>query len=251
MVDQTLTPTYFRPGAPLQHDGIVSSGPFNDGKEEWVLLDGTPASCVHIGLYHEFKDRGPVDLVISGPNYGRNTTATFVLSSGTIGGALEGAMCGKKAIALSYAFDSREHDPDIIAKASRLSMRLAEKLVEEWPDDVHLYSINVPVRKGVENQKIVYTDVLQNTWLSGSSYDEIMVDDEDKVQVNPTDREKEIREGSNADTVNAEMNGDAEKQVTRRQQKRYKWAPRFGDMKEAAEKSGKGDGWTVLQGMIR
>jgi tubulin--tyrosine ligase len=48
-----------------------------------------------------------VDLVLSGPNFGRNTTAIFALSSGTIGGALEGAVCGKKAIALSYAFDSR------------------------------------------------------------------------------------------------------------------------------------------------
>ena len=118
---QILTPTYFRPGTLLKDDGVVSSEPFDDGKEEWILVDGTPASCVQIGLYHEFKDRGPVDLVLSGPNFGRNTTAVFALSSGTIGGALEGAVCGKKAIALSYAFDSREHDAEILAAAAKLS----------------------------------------------------------------------------------------------------------------------------------
>src|SRR5437763_109098 len=153
IVGQTLTTTYFRPGTLLEDNGVVSSRPFDDGKEEWILVDGTPASCVQIGLYHEFKERGPVDLVLSGPNFGRNTTAVFALSSGTIGGALEGAVCGKKAIALSYAFDSREHKVEILAEAANLSTRLLEKLVAEWPEDVHLYSINVPVRKGVSDTK--------------------------------------------------------------------------------------------------
>ena len=146
IVGQTLTPTYFRPGTLHKDDGMTASRSYDDEKEEWVLVDGTPASCVQIGLFHEFQDRGPVDLVLSGPNYGRNTTAVFALSSGTIGGAMEGAMCGKKSIALSYAFDSRDHDPEVISAASKLSTKLIEKLVNGWPEDVHLYSINVPIR---------------------------------------------------------------------------------------------------------
>jgi len=40
--------------------------PRRDGGEEWILIDGTPASCVQIGLYHYFQEKGPIDMVISG-----------------------------------------------------------------------------------------------------------------------------------------------------------------------------------------
>jgi tubulin--tyrosine ligase len=244
-----LTPTYFRPGTLLQDDGIVSSEPFNDGKEEWILVDGTPASCVQIGLYHEFKDRGPVDLVLSGPNFGRNTTAVFALSSGTIGGALEGAVCGKKAIALSYAFDSTEHDAEILAAAATLSTRLVEKLVAEWPEDVHLYSINVPVRKGVENAKIVYAEMLQNIWKRGSSFQEVLAEEHGGPrEPDPATHEEEIREQQNASSSTQEANGDIKGRVSKKQ---YKWAPNFADVKEAIRDARSGDGWTVLQGMVR
>lgn len=67
---------------------------------EWILCSGTPATCAQIGLgyYHPEGPEGPkgfgmgFDLVISGPNYGRNCTAALATSSGTIGGAMEAAM---------------------------------------------------------------------------------------------------------------------------------------------------------------
>jgi tubulin---tyrosine ligase len=248
IVGQTLTQTYFRPGTLLKDDGVVSSKPFNDGKEEWILVDGTPASCVQIGLYHEFKDRGPVDLVLSGPNFGRNTTAIFALSSGTIGGALEGAVCGKKAIALSYAFDSREHDAEVLAEAAKLSTRLVEKLMAEWPEDVHLYSINVPVKKGIGDAKIIYTEMLQNQWKHGSSFEELLAEEED---LDPAEREKEIREGQPTPSLIQEANGNIGGQVSTQPKKQYKWAPNFADVREAIRNAGSGDGWTVLQGMVR
>lgn len=242
MVGQTLTPSYFRPGTILNDDGVVSDRPFNDGKEEWVLIDGTPASCVQIGLHHLFKDRGPVDLVLSGPNYGRNTTAIFALSSGTIGGAMEGAVCGFKSIALSFAFDSREHDAEIIAAASKVSTRLIEKFVSEWPEDVHLYSINVPVRKSVENAKILYTDMLQNQWVNGSSFTELPEEEKD---ADPNVEEKKIRSGENNESneKDSEVSGKR-KHVT------FKWSPQFADVKRAVEIAQKGDGWEVMQGHI-
>ena len=240
IVGQTLTPSYFRPGTLLKDDGIHSETPFNDGGEDWILVDGTPASCVQIGLHHVFKDRGPIDLVISGPNYGRNTTAVFALSSGTIGGAMEGAMNGKRSIALSYAFDSREHDLDVVTEASKLSTKLVEKFMSEWPEDVHLYSINVPVRKGVTNTKILFTEMLQNTWLSGSSFDELP---EEAVNRDPNKEEHEIRE-------HEEVNGDDPPKVGNRNHCTYKWAPKFADVKKAVEDSRTGDGWEVLQGHV-
>jgi tubulin---tyrosine ligase len=221
----------------------MSHHSFSDGKEEWVLIDGTPASCVQIGLWHLNRDRGAVDIVVSGPNYGRNTTALFSLSSGTIGGALEASVCGKKAIALSYAFDSREHDPEIIAAASRVSQRLIERLVRDWPEDVHLYSVNVPLRKTVSEAKIMYTEMLQNRWTSGSSFEEIEVAED----VDPGEQEKEIREGERNGT-----NEDDREPTARRKQKKFKWAPKFADVHEAVRKAGPGnDGWAVKEGIIR
>lgn len=44
----------------------------------------------------------PFDLVLSGPNFGRNTGLAFCLSSGTLGAALAGALSGVKSIAVSY-----------------------------------------------------------------------------------------------------------------------------------------------------
>jgi 5'/3'-nucleotidase SurE len=238
MVGQTLTPTYFHPGTILKDDGITSDLPFDDGREEWILIDGTPASCAQIGLHYLFKDRGPIDLVISGPNYGRNTTAVFALSSGTIGGAMEAAMNGFRSIALSYAFDSREHDIDIISEASRLSTRLIEQLAKQWPKDVHLYSINVPLRKDVQNNKIVYTEMLQNRWI-GSSFAELPEDADDQ---DPNTEEKLIRDSGESNRQGA--------QVPRRAHRKFKWAPNFADVRKSVTDAGKGDGWEVLQGNV-
>ena len=112
-VGQVTKPTYFRPGTIHEDDGVTSQTPAgpNEKVEEWILIDGTPASCAQLGLFHFFQERGPVELVISGPNYGRNSTSLFSLSSGTIGGAMEAAVCAKKSIALSFAFYSRDHYP--------------------------------------------------------------------------------------------------------------------------------------------
>ncbi|OCT47304.1 putative tubulin--tyrosine ligase PBY1 [Cladophialophora carrionii] len=239
IVGQTLTPTYFRPGSILKDDGITSDRPFDDGGEEWILIDGTPASCAQIGLHHVFKDRGPIDLVVSGPNYGRNTTAVFALSSGTIGGAMEAAMNGVKGIALSYAFDSREHDLEVISEASKLSTRLIEKLVKQWPNDVHLYSINVPLHKGVTNNKIVYTEMIQNRWIGGSSFTELPEEADDN---NPNEEEQMIRE-------TGEVNGNGAA-VTRRAHRKFKWSPNFADVRKSVLDAGKGDGWEVLQGNV-
>ncbi|RMZ80207.1 hypothetical protein DV737_g3102, partial [Chaetothyriales sp. CBS 132003] len=241
MVGQNLTPSYFRPGTLLKDDGIESARPFTDGGEEWILLDGTPASCVGIGLHHLFNHRGPVDLVLSGPNYGRNTTAVFALSSGTLGAAMEGAILGTRSIALSYAFDSREHDLELIKEASELSTRLVEKLVKEWPDDVHVYSINVPLRKGVIHTKILYAEMIQNRWVSGSTYDEMP---EDTGNADPAKEEHNIRESE-------ELNRQAPPAKTGiRNHVTYKWAPKFAGVRKWVEQCGKGDGWEILQGNV-
>jgi len=247
IVGQTIKPTYFRPGTLHQDDGTTHRRPLpaESEAEEWILVDGTPASCVQIGLYHVFQERGPVDLVISGPNYGRNSTAIFSLSSGTLGGAMEAAICGKKAIALSYAFFSRDHDPDIIGGASRLSVKLVESLYNNWGKDADLYTINVPLVKDVEQHKIMYTNMLQNYWSSGSSFREIPADEEEDAD--PQGQEKQIRQEGEAT-----LEGPKENRALKHTHKHFKWAPTFTDVHQSVENSAPGnDGWAIKEGYTR
>lgn len=236
-VGQVTKPTYFRPGTVHKDDGTTHARPLpsNQEGEEWILVNGTPATCAQLGLHHFFRDRPPIDLVISGPNYGRNSTSLFSLSSGTIGGALEAAVCQQKAIALSFAFWSRDHDPELIAGACRHSVKLIEHLYNNWNPDVDLYSCNVPVVAGVEQHKTVITHALQNYWTSGSSFEEIEATDGDE---DPEIREKQIRE-------NGGGAGSGEKS-TGHQHRHFKWAPKFGDIQKSIDNSPAGnDGWAL------
>ncbi len=61
--------------------------------------EGSPADCVLAGIY-DVLDGAKPDLVLSGVNRGNNS-AENVLYSGTIGGAMEAALQGVPAIALS------------------------------------------------------------------------------------------------------------------------------------------------------
>ncbi|KAJ9223167.1 hypothetical protein DTO280E4_6891 [Paecilomyces variotii] len=250
LVGASVTPTYFRPGTLHQDDGTVHHLPRDedDDGDEWILIDSTPASCVQIGLYHYFQDRGPIDVVISGPNYGRNTTALFSLSSGTIGGAMEAAVCGKKAIALSYAFSSRNHDPVVIAEASKHSVRLIEYLCKNWADGVDLYTVNVPLEPGVSENKILYTNMLDNRWSSGSCF---QATDAEASGEGPEVQEHKLRLAGETGELSANGSADGEpKKKSKIQHKHFKWAPNFADVYRSVEESQPGnDGWAVKEGM--
>ena len=67
--------------------------------ERRFAAEGSPADCVLAGIYDVLEGNKP-DLVLSGVNQGNNTSQN-VLYSGTIGGAMEAALQGVPAIALS------------------------------------------------------------------------------------------------------------------------------------------------------
>ena len=164
----------------------------------------------------------------------------FSLSSGTLGGALEAAVCKRRAIALSYAFFSRNHDPEIIAGASKLSVKLIEYLYANWGKDVDLYSVNVPLVEGVDGRKIMWTSMLQNYWGPGSCFQEIEDEGGDARE-----EEEQIREGQEATNG---TNGV----VGRHKHKHFKWSPRFTDVYKSVEEAGPGnDGWAVKEGLTR
>lgn len=109
------------------------------GCETWSV-DGTPSDCVNIGLAHLLPRDHRIDAVVSGINIGRNTSLGFILASGTIGGAWEGAVHGYPAIALSQEMSptlyerlrqsSGQPDADLLATV-RISAARAAQLVPE------------------------------------------------------------------------------------------------------------------------
>lgn len=142
---------------------------------------------------------------------------------------MEGAICGYKAISLSYAFFNRNHDPKIIGAATTLSVKLIEYLYNNWAQDVDLYSINVPLVEGVENNKIAYTEMLHNTWASGSCFERV---DETTGDEGPDKAEEEIR-----------AQGESKPKKTphaRYTHGHFKWAPKFTDVYESVLKAGPG-----------
>jgi len=122
---------------------------------------------VNIALHH-FLEKEDIDLVISGPNFGRNSSSTFITSSGTVGAAQEAAFCGKKALALSFAFFREEgYDDEDVNKACLISRDLVQKIYNSWPEGVGLFNINVPVFKGMGSSlEIFQTRIFQNSYAS-------------------------------------------------------------------------------------
>jgi 5'-nucleotidase len=96
-------------------------------------VTGTPTDAVNLALRKLFADRLP-DLVISGVNNGENL-ADDVTYSGTISAAMEAAMAGIPAVALSQAvrdsghgFSAAEHWADKVL-APLLDLRMARRTV--------------------------------------------------------------------------------------------------------------------------
>ena len=156
---------------------------------------------------------------------------------------MEAAVCAKRAIALSFAFYSRDHDPQLIAGASRTAVKLIEHLYHNWSPETDLYSINVPLVPDVETHKIMYTNALQNYWTSGSSFEEIPVTEGDP---DPESHEQEIRLAGEA------VDGDSQNQITRHQHRHFKWAPKFSVIQASIDAAPPGnDGWAIAQGFTR
>ena len=75
-----------------------------NGLFEGYSVDGSPADCVKLAINELIDPGDPIDLVISGMNYGANVGIN-VFYSGTVAGAIEAAFYNLPAIAVSTAFD--------------------------------------------------------------------------------------------------------------------------------------------------
>lgn len=116
--------------------------------ERRFAAEGSPADCVLAGLGDVMKDCPP-DLVLSGVNRGNNS-AENTLYSGTIGGAIEAALQGIPAIALSQYFGPDNAQTDDPFEAARVhGADVVRKLMNAGLDDGEndyrlFYNVNFP-----------------------------------------------------------------------------------------------------------
>jgi 5'-nucleotidase len=102
-------------------------------------VDGTPTDCVNLAVTHVLK-RLP-DLVVSGVNKGWNL-GDDVTYSGTVAGALEGALLGVPGIAVSLQA-SRSGDYDF-SHSAEIAARLAAGMLQRPLPAWTFLNVNLP-----------------------------------------------------------------------------------------------------------
>tara|TARA_Y100000588_G_scaffold34197_1_gene33195 strand:- start:7834 stop:8604 length:771 start_codon:yes stop_codon:yes gene_type:complete len=119
-------------------------------------VNGTPADCVNLAIGHLLPKKP--DVVVSGINLGYNVTWPMILSSGTVGGALEGALEGLPSIAASMSlpvdcFDEiRENHGEVkgsLLDSLLVSARRTADFVDELANDscnekIQVHNLNFP-----------------------------------------------------------------------------------------------------------
>jgi 5'-nucleotidase len=106
--------------------------------ERTFAVDGTPTDCVNIAIDEVLN--GHPDIVVSGINKGLNI-GDDVTYSGTVAGALEGALLGYPAIAVSLKFSAGLMD---FEPAAALARSLAAALLERPLPNRTFLNVNVP-----------------------------------------------------------------------------------------------------------
>lgn len=148
-------------------------------------LTQSPSTCTNVGLFtgndlFDTPDAEPISLVISGPNFGRNTGTAFSVSSGTLGAALAGSLSGVRGIAISYGHFAtapptllpRENVPklspeactEMTAMATHCCTSIVQQLWDRWDSDadVRVYSINVPLAETLRQPTVCWTRVWES-----------------------------------------------------------------------------------------
>jgi 5'-nucleotidase len=102
---------------------------------------GTPTDCVNLG--YDVVMAGKCDLVVSGINAGANL-GWDVTYSGTVAAAIEGAVLGVPAIAISLVITSGEEEPLDFEPAAAFGVRLAQQVLADPLPRHTLLNVNVP-----------------------------------------------------------------------------------------------------------
>ncbi|CAN5753575.1 5'/3'-nucleotidase SurE [soil metagenome] len=106
------------------------------GGFEAYRVDGTPADCVALGIFHH----PDIDVVLSGVNLGTNL-GNGIWHSGTMAAARQASLLGMRGIALSTPVIS--DDPDLTQLEPYLA-RVLELLLPR--DDLRMVNVHLPAR---------------------------------------------------------------------------------------------------------
>ncbi|MBT3464602.1 5'/3'-nucleotidase SurE [archaeon] len=123
------------------------------------LIDGTPADCVQIGIYDVFKKKP--DIVVSGINIGNNLGHGFILSSGTVGAAMEASINGIKSLSFSLQFPPNGRDSldffnpknySIYFNAAKISAKIVKIFsTVNFSEGIDLISVNIPFKANINS----------------------------------------------------------------------------------------------------
>jgi 5'-nucleotidase len=108
------------------------------------VVDGTPADCAKVAIRSGLVG-GRIDLLVSGVNNGPNVGVN-VLYSGTVGAALEAAINGVPAIAVSKEFGPAMGFADAARAVAPIVRTVAGRGLPAW----RILNVNVPCRSPAE-----------------------------------------------------------------------------------------------------
>ena len=100
-------------------------------------INATPSDCVHLALCGFINE--PIDLVVTGINFGANL-GDDVIYSGTVAGAIEGRFLGLPSIALSLASWECNH----FDTAGKIAKILVEQIDKAPLSNSTIINVNVP-----------------------------------------------------------------------------------------------------------
>lgn len=145
------------------------------GGFEIHVADAFPADCVQLGVHSLFDERPA--MVVSGINLGLNHGLAFLMSSGTVGAAIEGWIAGVPSVAFStgdlenhgswspYAWSASPEQ--LWNRAAALSADVVAAILQSgFPEHADILSVNFPHEADSDTRRVV-------TELAVSGYDNI------------------------------------------------------------------------------
>lgn len=144
---------------PSSFDCVIEEQEVIVKQKPWKVysVNGTPAQAVQHAILEILPQ--PLDLIVSGINYGENIGSSVTLS-GTIGAALEGSTWEIPALAVSLETDEEHHyshSTDVKFEVAGYFTALfgAMLLEKRLPFDVDLLKVEVPADATVETPWVV------------------------------------------------------------------------------------------------
>ena len=147
----------------------LTATPFSENGLTGYAIDGTPADCAQLGLY---LLENQVDMVVSGINHGPNIGGACVYS-GTVGAAIEAAMRGFHAMAVSL--DGYAGQRNFEACAS-VALKVLDWAARNPLDMGEIYNLNVP-DVPYASIKGVRSASLSRDFLGRSAYEKLAAPD--------------------------------------------------------------------------